>query len=449
MHDGQRKTLSCGRRASYLATVGLGIALLAVVTASGSAAPAATVPVAIAPAIAPLTVTSPAITAPGLPDREAMTGGASGGRLATVPARAVALATSAPMAPTLVAAVPATAANPASGAAAPGPAPDAVGTAAAHSTPATGSAGPAPAALAAGPAGSAPPNAGRAAVTVPGFWDPKRRPEKPDVTRIPSQIRFVTTEDFPPFNFRGEDGQPAGFNIDLARALCTELAITCTLEVMSFEALTEALAGGKADAAIAGIAITPATREAVDFSDRYFRSPARFVARTADAGLAVSPDALAARSAGSSGQGSGQSSAQSYGTASGPSTGGEEAARRVGVVAGTAHEAYLRDFFAELAIRSYPTAEAARAALRGKEVDLLFGDGVQLAFWLNGSSSEGCCVFVGGPFTESRYFGEGMGIAVRRGNDALRQTLNYALSQLWEKGVYVDLYLRWFPISVY
>ncbi|MBS7589425.1 transporter substrate-binding domain-containing protein [Ancylobacter defluvii] len=267
-------------------------------------------------------------------------------------------------------------------------------------------------------------DAGRAAssgaaveVAVPGFWDPKRRPEKPDVTRVPAQIRFVTTEDYPPFSFRGEDGRPTGFNIDIARAICSELAITCSLEVVPFEALTEALAAGKADAAIAGLAISSASREAVDFSDRYFRSPARFVARKPDVMPAVTPDLVASET--------------------------------VGVVAGTAHEAYLRDFFAEVAIRSFPTPEDARAALRKGEVDLVFGDGVQLAFWLNGSSSEGCCAFAGGPFTESLYFGEGMGIAVRRGDDALRQSLNYALAQIWENGAYVDLYLRWFPIGVY
>lgn len=254
-------------------------------------------------------------------------------------------------------------------------------------------------------------------VAVPGFWDPKRRPERPDVTRLPARIRFVTTDDYPPFSFRGTDGQPAGLNIDLARAICTELAVPCTLEVKPFADLVAALDAGTADAAIAGIAITAQSREGADFSDRYFRSPARFVARRSGLLETVTPQTVAART--------------------------------VGVVGGTAHEAYLRDFFAETAIRSYPNIDLALDALRRGEVDLSFADGVQLAFWLNGAASANCCAFVGGPFTESRYFGEGMGIAVKRGNDSLRQSLNYALSQLWEKGIYTDLYLRWFPIGVY
>jgi len=56
-------------------------------------------------------------------------------------------------------------------------------------------------------------------VGVPGFWDPRRRPERPDLSRIQS-IRFLTELDYPPFNYAGTDGNPTGFNIDLARQLC-------------------------------------------------------------------------------------------------------------------------------------------------------------------------------------------------------------------------------------
>ena len=103
--------------------------------------------------------------------------------------------------------------------------------------------------------------------------------------------------------------------------------------------------------------------------------------------------------------------------------------------------------FTAAEVRSYANQEAAREALRNKDVDLLFGDGITLAFWLNGSDSAGCCVFRGGPFLESRYFGEGIGIAVKRGNDLLRQALNWALFRQWEKGAFTDLWLRYFPIS--
>jgi polar amino acid transport system substrate-binding protein len=256
----------------------------------------------------------------------------------------------------------------------------------------------------------------QAQVDVPGFWDPKRRPERPEMGRL-SAIRFLTEEDYPPFNFRGPGGQPIGFNIDLARGICLELDLTCTIQVRRFDTLLSALEENRGDAIVASLAVTPDLRKRVAFSDRYYRTPARFVAAKSFPSDDVTPEKIAGR--------------------------------RVGVVGGSAHEAYLRAFFAETAIVSHSSLDAALKALKSGDVDLVFGDGITLAFWLNGTASEQCCAFRGGPFTESRYFGEGVGIAVRRDNEVLRLALNYALFRLWEKGVMADLYLRYFPIGFY
>jgi polar amino acid transport system substrate-binding protein len=259
------------------------------------------------------------------------------------------------------------------------------------------------------------PPAAAASAAVPGFWDPRRRPERPDLSRI-QIIRFLTEFDYPPFDYAGPDGNPAGFNVDLARLICSEINTTCTVQARRFDLLLDALndkQGG--DAVIASIATTPQTRQKADFTDPYYRTPARFVARTDSAIVDVLPELVEGK--------------------------------KIAVVAGTAHEAFLKEMFTQADIRPYPDAQAARDALRNKEVDLLFGDGISLAFWLNGSDSNGCCAFRGGPYLESRFFGEGVGIAVKRGNDLLRQALNWALFRLWEKGSYTDLWLRYFPIS--
>jgi polar amino acid transport system substrate-binding protein len=251
---------------------------------------------------------------------------------------------------------------------------------------------------------------------VPSFWDPKRRPERPELGRL-TTIRFLTEEDYPPFNFRGPDGQPIGLNVDLARAICLELSVTCTIQVRRFDTLLPALEENRGDAIVASLAITPELRKRVAFTDRYYRTPARFVGARHFPPDDITPERIAGR--------------------------------RVAVVANSAHEAYLRAFFAETAILSQPSLEAALGALRRGDADLVFADGIALSFWLNGTGSEKCCEFRGGPFTESRYFGEGVGIAVRRDNDPLRRALNYALFRLWEKGIVADLYLRYFPIGFY
>ena len=197
--------------------------------------------------------------------------------------------------------------------------------------------------------------------------------------------------------------------------VCDEIKIACTIQARPFATLLDALNDNRGDAVIASIAPTAETRRRADFTDPYYRTPARFVARTDSAFGDVLPERLEGK--------------------------------KIAVVAGTAHEAFLKAMFTEAEVRAYPNAEAARDALRRKEVDLLFGDGIALVFWLNGAESGGCCAFRGGPFLESRFFGEGVGIAVKRGNDLLRLALNWALFQLWEKGSFTDLWLRYFPIS--
>jgi polar amino acid transport system substrate-binding protein len=234
------------------------------------------------------------------------------------------------------------------------------------------------------------------------------------VSRI-TLIRFLTEIDYPPFNYAGPDGNPAGFNIDLARMICEELKIACTVQMRRFDTLMPSLDDNRGDAVMASIAVTPDARRRADFSDPYYRTPARFVARRDSPLEDVRPEQLEGK--------------------------------EVAVAGGTAHEAYLKALFTEADLRVYATPALAREALKRGEVDLMFGDGISLAFWLNGTESAGCCAFRGGPFVEGRFFGEGIGIAVKRGNDTLRMAFNWALFRLWEKGRFSDLWLRYFPIS--
>jgi len=249
---------------------------------------------------------------------------------------------------------------------------------------------------------------------VPGFWDPRRRPERPDLSRL-TVIRFLTETDYPPFNYTGADGNPAGFNVDLARALCEEIKVTCTVQMRRFETLVDALSSNRGDAIIASMAASPQLRARVDFTDPYYRVPARFVSRKDAVMPEIRPEFLEGK--------------------------------KVGVIAGSAHEAYLKAMFTDAELHSYPNDDSLRTALRKGEVDFIFGDAISLAFWINGTDSGDCCAFSGGPFAESRFFGEGIGIAVRKGNDLLRQALNWALFRVWEKGHYTDLWLRYFSVS--
>ena len=254
-------------------------------------------------------------------------------------------------------------------------------------------------------------------VVIPNFWDPRSRIERPPVGAVQA-IRFITTDDFPPFNFLDENGRLTGFNVDLARAVCDELAIRCTIQSRQWGELPDRIADGTADAAIAGVAVTAENRATLDFSDIYMRTPGRFVVRKEDATLAISPQGLRGKT--------------------------------LAVVASTAHEAYLAAMFPEVGRRLFQTADEARSAVKNGEAAAHFGDGMQLSFWLESEAAGGCCVFAGGPFLESRFFGQGYAIAVSKtANPDLKRAINSALQVIYEKGVFAELYLRYFPVGFF
>lgn len=231
-------------------------------------------------------------------------------------------------------------------------------------------------------------------------------------------IRFMTDSDYPPFHYYDEEGVLTGFNVDMARAICLELSAACDIQVRGWSELLPALRRGDTDALIASHAITPALLKEFDVTDRYYFTPGRFVGRREGPQITATPEGLRGK--------------------------------RIGVVKGSPHEAYARTFFPNSAIVPFESAELAWDAVRtGGGVDVSFGDGIALTFWINGTLSRGCCALKGGPFFEAKYFGDGVGIVVPKTDPQLKGLINSALARIRASGRYEELMLRYFPNRVW
>ena len=193
--------------------------------------------------------------------------------------------------------------------------------------------------------------------------------------------------------------------------------MTCEVNAAEWNTLVPSLKNNEADAIFASLAISPKSLGEVDFTNRYYSTPARFAAR---AGSPISEISVA-----------------------------ELQGRKIAVVRGSAHEAFLRDFFEGAKIMPFASDAEARAALKNGQADLLFGDGISLMFWVQGTDSARCCEFKGEGYSEPRYFGDGVGIAVKKGNARLREVLDYALARVKASGRYEELMLRYFPLPLY
>lgn len=253
---------------------------------------------------------------------------------------------------------------------------------------------------------------------VPVLWDAKERLPKPDLSALP-RLRFLTTTDFPPFNFLDGAGRLSGFHVDLARAICAELDIAekCQIQALPWAELEAALKKGEGEAIIAGIAATPESRSKYAFSRSYLQFPARFIMPKAKALTEPIFDRLRGK--------------------------------RVGVIAGSAHERMLRDYFGTVQVVPFAQLEELYDGLKTGKVDAGFGDGMRFAFWLGSSNAAACCRFAGGPYLAPEYLGSGMAIATRAEDPALAAAFDYALQQISVKGTFAEFYLRYFPVSFF
>jgi polar amino acid transport system substrate-binding protein len=249
---------------------------------------------------------------------------------------------------------------------------------------------------------------------VPSFRHIDPTQPVPDLRAVKT-VRFLTDDDFPPFSYREGDGELTGFNVALAKALCADLRLTCEFIPTPWEDLVPALARGAGDAILAGLRISGATVAEVDFTRPYYRSLARFAVR------AESPLA--------------EADLRSL------------AGKRVGVLTGTAHEAYLAANFGRSNIRPFPEETEAREALRTGRIDALFDDATRHMFWLAAEDSRDCCEFAKGAYVAPEYFSPPMAIAVKAGNETLREVLDYGLDRLQTSGAFAESYRRFFPMS--
>jgi polar amino acid transport system substrate-binding protein len=251
---------------------------------------------------------------------------------------------------------------------------------------------------------------------LPMFWDAKERLPKPDLSGL-ARLRFLTTTDFPPFNYLDSDGRLSGFHVDLARAICAELDLAdkCQIQAVPWAELDSMLQSGQGEAILAGVAITAESRLKYAFSRPYLRFPARFVMPKT---MAVAEPVFE-----------------------------KLQEKRVGVIAGSAHERLLRAYFPGLRVVTYSKQNWMLQDLKAAKIAAAFGDGMRLGFWLQGSEAGGCCRFAGGPYLAPEYLGSGLAIATKE--PALAAAFDAALHQIAVKGVFAELYLRYFPVSFF
>lgn len=248
-------------------------------------------------------------------------------------------------------------------------------------------------------------------------------------------VRIGTEGAYPPFNFMDENGQLQGFDVDIAQALCEAAEFECEFIIQDWDGIIPGLLAEKYDAIVASMSITEERKQVVDFTNKYYQTPAKFVQRKGDGHVIAE----------------GVSADETVGNVDEITfdTDGLDGVV-VGVQSATIHEAFLQDNFGDLVeIRSYGSQEEANLDMAAGRVDLLLADSIVLDESFLQTDDGADYEFVGPGFTDARWFGTGVGVAIRQEDDALREAFNAAIEKIRADGTYQQIADQYFDFDVY
>ena len=219
-------------------------------------------------------------------------------------------------------------------------------------------------------------------------------------------VRIGVRNDNPPISFIDESGDWVGFDIDLAEALGRELGLEVELVPVDGTTRISFLESGQVDASVASLNHTRSRDEAVDFSVTYFWDAQSFLVRT---GEYTEIDELF-----------GETVAASAGSSSIDSWNG-----------------FTTERGGELSeIVEFEDKLAAVQAVRDGAVEGYTEDNITL---LSLAAGDPNLELLPGGHNAVQF-----GIGVPENDSEWRDTVNFALQDIWTSGEFVELYNPWF-----
>ncbi|WP_376766055.1 ABC transporter substrate-binding protein [Acerihabitans arboris] len=232
------------------------------------------------------------------------------------------------------------------------------------------------------------------------------------------EIRFGVDPTFPPFEFKTQNGELAGFDIDLGNAICHELQAKCRWVENGFDGLIPALKAKKFDGILSSLSITEERAKAINFSDKLFNTPA-FLVADKSGGLKPTAESLKGK--------------------------------RVGVQQGSVFEAYAKKFWAPAGVEviPYPSADAVYADLVVGRLDATLDDATVVTESLLSKPQGQKFGLIQPRVNDREIFGPGTGIGLRKEDGELQASLNRAIAKIRSDGTYDKLSAKYFNYNIY
>ncbi len=228
----------------------------------------------------------------------------------------------------------------------------------------------------------------------------------------------IAAEPYPPFASADASGTWQGWEIEIIDAVCTAAALDCELAPVAWDGIIPALTSSKIDVIMASMSITGERLKTIDFSDKYYNTPASIVGDQR-----IEMDATPAGLSG----------------------------KILGVQAGTIHRDYAKKHFGSVVaeIKEYQTQDEANQDLAAGRSDATQADSLALADFVASDQGKACCEVKGDVAGDLEILGPGVGIGMRKGSDQLKEKLNAAIAAIRENGQYAAISKKYFSFDIY
>ena len=229
-------------------------------------------------------------------------------------------------------------------------------------------------------------------------------------------VRIAVEGAFPPFNYLDSAGQLQGFDVDIARALCDAAKFQCEFVIQEWTGMIPNLLDNRYDAIVSSMSMSAERREKVAFSNKYYNSPSVFIAGKGLSVTDTTPEAM-----------------QSL---------------RLGVTAATSQETFISATYPKVSTTIFAASLDLYKGLADGVVDIIIEDKLAIYDWLANTKAGGCCEFKGEDITNTQFFGDGAGIAVKPSDPELLAQINNALEQIQADDTYDTINAKYFPFSI-
>ena len=231
-------------------------------------------------------------------------------------------------------------------------------------------------------------------------------------------LRIGIEAAYPPFAYKTPEGNITGFDYDIGNALCEEMKVKCQWIEQEFDGLIPALKVRKFDAVLSSLSITEDRLKSVDFTDKYYHTPAKLVMKEGSA-LGELPQALNGK--------------------------------KIGVQRASVYDRFASERFAPAGaqIVRYSSQNEVFLDLAAGRLDASLADVVNIDEGFLATDAGKGFALVGPDFTDHDYFGLGIGIAVRKGDRALAERFNKAIAEIRANGTYQQVQDKYFKYDIY